>query len=214
MKINRYVSDLMFSNMYLLTENGHSIIIDPWIRCKVPDQLCMDFILVTHEHYDHISGVNRFKDIYHTPLLCSRSCGERISDSRKNMARYFEAFSQIQTYGEQDSSVQIDTNYTCKADIVFEQRISFEWQGNKICLREMPGHSPGSIGIMINDSIFFSGDSLLPDREVELRFPGGSKDDWEEQSAKIIESLSDDVKIYPGHRHDFVMKQRRNHGVF
>lgn len=212
MVINRYISDLMFSNMYILTENGHSIIIDPFERCVLPDGLLPDMILITHEHYDHISGVNRMKRDFGIPLMCSAKCALRIVDPKKNSARYFDAFRELQTYGEQDLTVPIDTAYTCESDITFEEEIRFKWQGNQFYLFSLPGHSPGSIGIMVSDKYFFSGDSLLPDHDIELRFPGGSRKDWEKISVRKLQVIDDNVEVFPGHRDKFIMKERKNHG--
>lgn len=212
MEIIRYVSDLMFSNMYVLTENGHSLIIDPYERYTLPENICPDMMIITHEHYDHISGVNRLKKEYHIPLLCSEKCAKRITDAKKNSARYFDAFCQFQTYGEQDMTVPINTEYTCHAELTFEDDICFKWQGNKLFLFTLPGHSPGSIGIMVNEKYFFPGDSLLPDSEIEFRFPGGCKKDWDEISINKIKSIRDDVIVYPGHRKKFMMKERRKNG--
>ena len=56
MKIKRIVSDLLSSNMYILEENRHAIIIDP--NSDISDfesSIQYDCDLLTHEHYDHIS---------------------------------------------------------------------------------------------------------------------------------------------------------------
>lgn len=212
MVITRYVSDLMFSNMYILTENGHSLIVDPCGRCVLPNNINPDLIILTHEHYDHISGVNWLKERFGIPLLCSEQCAQGINDPRKNAARYFDAFCQLQSYGEQDMSVPIDDAYRCQAELTFKDQLCFNWQGNQVRLFTLPGHSPGSIGMLVDNKYFFSGDSLLPDREIELRFPGGSKKDWFEVSVKKLNALHDDIIVYPGHREKFLMKERRNHG--
>lgn len=212
MEITRYISDLMFSNMYVLSDNGYSLIIDPFEHYMISKEFRPDMIIVTHEHYDHISGVNRIKQQFGIPLLCSEKCAQRLTDSKKNSARYFESFCQLQTYGEQDMSVPIDTEYTCQADLTFDEEIRFKWHGNELWLFALPGHSPGSIGLIVKNKFFFSGDSLFADREVELRFPGGSKRDWYEISEGKINSISDDVIVYPGHKEKFLMKERRKNG--
>lgn len=212
MQITKYISNLMFSNMYVLTDSGHSLLIDPFEGCMLPKDSPPDLIIVTHEHYDHISGVNSVKKEFGIPLICSESCAWRISDPKKNSARYFESFCQLQTYGEQDMSVPIDTEYSCRADLTFEEEIRFKWQENEIWLFSLPGHSPGSIGIMVNNECFFSGDSLFLDSETELRFPGGSRKVWNEISVKKIIDIPECVKVYPGHREKFFMKERRKNG--
>ena len=208
MIIKRYVSNLLFSIMYVLSENSHAIIIDPFEKYDVAKDLELDMIIVTHEHYDHISGVNGWKKRFHVPLLCSDECATNIEDPKKNMARYFDVFCKIQTYGEQDLDVFIDKNYMCYADFTFKYELSFRWQKNIFNLFSLPGHSSGSIGIIVNQLYFFSGDSLLPDCSTEFRFPGGSEMDWNCISIKKIERIQEEVIVYPGHRDKFLMRDR------
>lgn len=54
-------------------------------------------------------------------------------------------------------------DYSCQADRSFEDHLTLEWQGNKIRLFECPGHSLGSICILVNNEILFSGDRLFRD---------------------------------------------------
>ena len=60
-EIKRYVSGLLSSNMYVISEAGHAIVIDPFEDTTPSEGLTVDCILLTHEHYDHISGVNIWK---------------------------------------------------------------------------------------------------------------------------------------------------------
>lgn len=214
MKIIRFVTDLMHSNMYIISEGSNAIAIDPWQRYNINNDLRIETMIVTHEHYDHISGVNLFKNHYNAKLLCSKECSKRIVNSRTNSARYFEAFSQLQAHEEQELSLPIDPNYICNADLVFEDEVYFEWMGNKLFLFSLPGHSPGSIGILLNNKYLFSGDSIFMDRDVEVRFLGGSKKQWREISAPKLNSLSDDIIVYPGHGEKFTLKERRARGGF
>ena len=79
MEIDRYTSPLLSSNMYVVSEGGRCIIIDPYFSPEAKgllSGLTLDFMLVTHEHYDHVSGVNGYKAEYKIPLYASRACDE------------------------------------------------------------------------------------------------------------------------------------------
>lgn len=73
MQIKRYVSELMASNMYVIQEDRHAIVIDPYDNIFVANLLHIDKIILTHEHYDHISGVNVWREITSAPVLCSKA---------------------------------------------------------------------------------------------------------------------------------------------
>lgn len=205
MLIERYDSGILDSSMYVVSENRHAIVIDPCLAIDAAEQLVIDYLFITHEHYDHIFGVNLWKERTGAPLVCSKACSERIKDSRKNQARHFDSFCQIQSFSTRWDPAFFDREYTCSADIIFNGEKGIDWQGHTIRLIEIQGHSPGSIGIWI-DEVFFSGDSLLEGREIELRFPG-SKRQWEESGKKVIDSIPDGTMIYPGHFGGFVLKR-------
>lgn len=203
MVIRRYASDLLSSNMYLLEENGHVIVIDPFRDTQMLGGLLADKILLTHEHYDHISGVNLWKEATGAPVLCSGACAENIRNPRKNLARIFEAFCELQTWIVLEEIPQGDPEYTCAADETFADEFTFIWRGHTLRLFEMPGHSMGSIGILLDSSFFFSGDSLMKGREIELRFPGGSRAQWETVGLPRLQRLPPGIRVYPGHFEDF-----------
>lgn len=209
MEVRRYESRLLLSNMYLIVEGNEAIVIDPSENTAVAQGLTVDKILLTHEHYDHISGVNAWKAATNAQVLCSDKCAENIQNPRKNLSRVFEVFCELQTWIAIDHIPDSDQNYACFADETFANETRFEWKGHSFHLFEMPGHSPGSIGILLDDRYFFSGDSLMENHQVELRFPGGSKADWQRVSQSRLAALPDGIRVYPGHFHDFTYHMKK-----
>ncbi|MCB6994510.1 MBL fold metallo-hydrolase [bacterium 210820-DFI.6.37] len=207
MIIHRYVSDLLQSNMYVLEECGHAIVIDPCNNIDPGRELCIDKIILTHEHYDHISGVNAWKEAYHTNVLCSKICAKNIINPKKNMARYFDIFCEIQNWVEVDWVPDTDSQYTCMAEETFDDETFFLWQEHNIQLFSLPGHTMGSIGVLVDDIEFFSGDSVMENAPVELRFPGGSAKSWREISLPRLELLPDSLYVHPGHFKEFFLRK-------
>ena len=205
MIIEQYDSGLLYSNMYVISENGRAIVIDPCRNTEPSVHKQVDWILLTHEHYDHISGVNAWKQATSGKVLCSASCADRISDPRKNLARLYPEFCQMQTWVQPDEIPQTDREYRCYADETFTDETCFIWQGHTVRLQEIPGHSPGSIGIYIDQDAFFSGDSLLKGKETELRFPGGSRQQWAETGLPRIKAIPKGTAVYPGHFDSFIL---------
>lgn len=208
MEIRRYVSGLLSSNMYLIVECDSAIVIDPFKNTSAADGLHIERIILTHEHYDHISGVNAWKQAMNVPVLCSKVCAGNLQDSRKNLSRYFSVFCELQTWIALDAPPMADENYVCCADEAFEDEMTLLWRGHQLKLMEMPGHSLGSIGILLDEAVFFSGDSLIEGRDIELNFPGGSKEKWQQIGAKRVTELPDGVRIYPGHFQDYFLRRK------
>lgn len=205
--IRRYVSGLLASNMYLIVEGNHAIVIDPFDDITPGDGLTIDYILLTHEHYDHISGVNIWKEATGAPVLCSRACAENIQNSKKSLANHFKDFCELQTWMLLDKFPISNPEYVCSADRVFENEMIFQWQNHIFQLFEIPGHSQGSIGIMLDGKNFFSGDSLMENCEIELRMPGGSKKRWKELGSKRIDAIPDGTRVWPGHFDSFIFQK-------
>ena len=203
MLISRYESPFLKSNMYIVREGGHAIVLDPFQNTDPAEGLEIDKIILTHEHYDHISGVNLWKEKTHAPVLCSAACAENIKNPTKNLARIFEIFCELQTWVRIETPPEYEPGYTCSADEIFTDEFSFGWAGHQWELFEIPGHSRGSIGVMLDGSCFFSGDSLLENDVTETRLPGGSTRQWYETGRPRLEKLPSGIRVYPGHFKSF-----------
>lgn len=207
-EIKRYVSNLLSSNMYIINEGKHAIVIDPFDNVSYAQGLKVDYILLTHEHYDHISGVNAWKEATGALVLCSKACGDNIQNSKKNLANHFTEFCELQTWIKINKLPIVNPSFCCTADVTFEKELDFKWHNHQFMLFEMPGHSPGSIGILVDNDVFFSGDSLIENHQIETRFPGGSSREWERLGRKQLDKLPESIKVYPGHFSEFIFSRR------
>lgn len=207
MNIRRYESDLLSSNMYIVEESGHAVVLDPFQDTVAVQGLIIDRIILTHEHYDHISGVNLFKEKTGAPVFCSKACAENIQAPSRNLANHFKEFCELQSWITLDKIPNSDPKYSCVADIFFEQEAVWKWRGHEWHLFELPGHSMGSIGILLDGTHFFSGDSLMENSEIELRMPGGSRKKWKEIGEPRLKQIPDGIRVYPGHFEDFIYKK-------
>lgn len=197
-------NDMVFSNMYILKENNHIIVIDPCVYDIDLEDAVLDYILLTHEHYDHISGVNYLKEKYNCDVICSNVCANNIQNSRKNLSSFFKAFCELQTMIKIEHPID-DVVYECSADITFDETTCFEWQGNKIEMISTPGHSLGSSCIIVNKNMLFSGDSLFKSYPTVTGIPGGSKKKWLNKTLPFLRSLPKNMTVYPGHFEEFLL---------
>lgn len=214
MKIQCLTETLNETNGYILIDENskHCIIVDP-CNAKLIDEyikendLSIDFCLLTHEHFDHIFGLNQLREKYHFELICNASCSIGIQSAVKNMVRCYEivlGFRKEKYHLEDLTIPDIDRNYVSgKAEIEFDAGYGFEWYGHRIELRHTPGHSKGSACITVDDNMMFSGDSLLFDYDVILRFPGGSKKEYQQITLPFFNRLDRNIFVYPGHGRAF-----------
>lgn len=209
MFIKQYVSGLLNSNMYIIEEDGYSVIIDPFVSEEIFGnmELVPSLVILTHEHFDHISGVNFIKEHYRIPVYASAACAENLKKPNRNLSRHFDAFCQMQSWIS-DYICSYSGDYSCSADITFSGGTEIDWRGHAIKLIEAPGHSAGSILIYVDEKFLFAGDSIFRDYPTGTRFTGGSTRDFEARTRPIIESFPRGTIVYPGHFDSFRIEER------
>ena len=192
------------SNMYIVIGSCSALVVDPCISVEAQKLLC-DFgikeciILLTHEHYDHTSGVNWLRDHFNCKVICSKTCAELIQDPRKSGAATFSALFLGKIEDQKQILPLLDPNYHCTADFTYERQLNFKWENLPIVMRELPGHSKGSQIISIADNAIFTGDSLIPGQRTITRLPGGSLEIYREIAIPHLETLPGNSIIFPGH---------------
>lgn len=141
-------------------------------------------VLLTHAHFDHIYGLNKFMKASPKALVHTNDVGrEMLLDARKNLSFYhespfvFEHLEQIVVVNDGDE-VEFGNGFMAKAVYT-------------------PGHNPSCITWVVGDMVF-SGDSLIPGIKTVTNLPGGNK--WQaKESEELIRQLAIGRKIFPGH---------------
>ncbi len=127
-----YSMPALDSRMYILKNDQNpkeALIIDPLISdeaISVLETLTHALVLLTHSHYDHISGINWLREIVSITLLCSECCGNKIQDPHKNLAAFSNILIMDKT--EEEKALCMDffeLDYSCQPDKTFESEISF-----------------------------------------------------------------------------------------
>lgn len=199
-------------NCYILIEGEHALIIDPNRVEEIEEILEQhrarpEMVILTHEHGDHILGLNALRERYTFQTIASNFCSERIQDIRSNLSRIFGIYLMFVT-GER---VRDFPRFVCEAaDVTFEDRLFFDWRGHHFEMVLTPGHSMGSCAVVLDGTILFSGDSLFGDRQVVTRFDGGSEHDFETIAIPYYRSLPENIMVYAGHGEPFLLKD----GIF
>lgn len=193
------------SRMYVIHKQDHALIIDPFVENELHTFLQHHLIdqvqvILTHEHYDHISGVNWLREFTNCSVLCSASCAERIQDSRKNLSQYFTALFSLQDQAVRNEVIEMDVQlYSCEADQTFTGELEFTWFGHHVYVRETPGHSIGSVCVVVDNHIIFTGDSLINGKPVVTRLPGGNRQAYESVTQPYLYGLPNNMLVFPGH---------------
>lgn len=188
-------NELMKSNCFIIVDRDSKacVIIDPAseksereIAYIEENRLCLDYIMLTHEHTDHTWGANALKERFSdAKLLCSEQCEKY---AKKASRAYFLLYYDDPNY-----------RYVLKpADVViYDQEDWLEWHGRQFHFVITPGHSFGSMCIGI-DNLLFTGDTIMP---FPAYFNGrdSNEDDWKESISYISTLFPPSTTILPGH---------------
>ena len=205
----RYVFDPVKSNTYLTIINKKALIIDPTVSndlIKVLEENSVDEITIflTHEHYDHSNGINWLRARFLCFLICQENCADMISKKRNNRPIIVASILKSSGIKRPEKVINdLPQNYECSTDCSFKDVYFFIWNGYQFEFVSTPGHSSGSCCILYNDEMVFTGDSLIMDEPVITRFPGGSKDDYINETLPFLKELNPKILVMPGHGEKF-----------
>ena len=185
----------MTSNCYVVYDNvtRRCIAIDPGskesskeIEFIERNHLILDFIIITHEHTDHNWGVNALNDYFkNAKLICSDLCQKNV---KKANSAYFLFYYD-------------DTNYVYEiknADIIIDQNHNdIRWGEKIISFILSPGHSAGSMCVLIGE-VLFTGDAIMPYKPY---FNGrdSCEIEWRHSIELITHMVPGSTVVYPGH---------------
>ena len=203
--VYRFELPLIHSNMYVVLCGGDALVVDPCLSGEAVALLqgsgvtrCT--ILLTHEHYDHISGVNQLREHFSCTVICTDVCAQRMTNPRRSHAAVFPAMFFFQgPEVVRQAAALFDTQYTCTADKTYTGTLDLQWHGIPLHLVELSGHSPGSAAIEAAGTHVFTGDNLIPGTETLVRLPGGDKTVYLDQVVPYLRRLPSSTVLLPGH---------------
>jgi glyoxylase-like metal-dependent hydrolase (beta-lactamase superfamily II) len=187
-KIDFVVSGEFQVNCYLIYDDTSkkAIIVDPGLDGKkVIDKieklnLSPELLINTHGHFDHTFSDDIIRQKYNIPLAIHKKDTEMLSDANKNF-----------------STILGKPIIINNADIIFDKEETKEISFCKYSVIYTPGHSKGSICILIDDMLF-AGDTIFKYSIGRTDLFGG---DYNEilLSLQKIKKLPQHTKIFPGH---------------
>ncbi len=209
------------SRMYAIIHGKEGIAIDPADNGEVVPflkgkEICNITILLTHEHFDHLTGVKQLRENFHCKLICSKVIGNAIKNDKLNLSYYsdFMRVALADTHRVGTNNVKLKP-FVCEADLTYEDSFILAFAGYNLKVISTPGHSQGSCCICLYDNedklvCVFTGDSLMGDYPTHTNLPGGSMKKFNDTTKPFLLSLPDDTIIYPGHGGDNVLADIKN----
>lgn len=206
------------SNMFVLLSGSEAVVFDPNENEDLLDlfrdkSIKYVHILLTHGHYDHISGVMWLKEQTEADVFCQEKCADRLMNSKRPLSRLVAMV--LATQDAEDGGHRYQDfkesykPFTISADKIFDKEERLQIGNLEFKVTSTPGHSEGSCCYQLFDNIVFTGDTLIQDTPVILKFPGGNKEDYYSIAYPFLKSLDKESIIMPGHGDPFVLKDAK-----
>ncbi len=140
----------------------------------------LEYILLTHGHFDHIGGVSEISERFNAKVVISSVDAPMLSSSKLSLAAFCGA-----------------VHNNSSADITVEDNDVIELGNSEVYVISTPGHTSGSVCYMCDDNLF-TGDTMFFCSCGRTDFPTGSPVDMQKSLNKLA-SLNGDYKIFAGH---------------
>lgn len=199
-----FVNTPVPSNTYLLIDGQHCVVIDPGskeqadVACYIREHgLMLDYIILSHEHFDHCWGVNYLLEANaQAKVVATRLCAEWVQTP-------FNYFNQM--YYNSDEMYQI-----AHVDILVEDiGCRMTWGGTPIVYVKTPGHTDKGMCVEIGGCLF-TGDTVLYRTKPFLKKRyGASKEELRQSIAHLYQTYPGETRVFPGHGEPFMLKDTK-----
>ncbi|MDD7306360.1 MAG: MBL fold metallo-hydrolase [Peptoniphilaceae bacterium] len=184
MKIKKIETGPIMTNAYVISdENNKGLIIDPvYPKGKIEayienEGISISKILLTHTHYDHVLGLEYFRNKYGAKVYASEDAKDIYNNPTYTLTNFV-------------GNVKIIIDEFLKDGDIIEDF-------GLLCLKT-PGHTIDSMSYVLDDNIF-CGDLLFRLSVGRSDFPGGNHNILINSIKEKIMPYKDPTKIYTGH---------------
>lgn len=171
-----------YCNTYVVEVCGKTIVVDAGAAVEMLGQINVDYIFITHAHYDHFCYLNDYLRAFAGArvLLSARAC-EKIEDVHLSVASEFFGVESL-SFDKTRFEVVGESTRLCGLDVEFV---------------ELSGHTDCALGMIVGECLF-SGDAIFVGGIGRYDLPTG---DFEAQMRTLekIRSMQGIKCIYAGH---------------
>ncbi len=203
MKIMQFRVGVVGTNCYLIYDENsmHGALVDPGDNGKElaeivkKEGVTLDYVLLTHAHFDHILGVQAVIEQTGAKLVLHKADKWLLKKENMGMFR------------------QMASGYTeLKPDLEAEEGTTVTFGDLTAVYMNTPGHTPGSCCIRVND-VLFTGDTLFRRECGRCDLEGGSFETML-QSLKRLHDLDGDLQVLPGHEGVSTLAEERRYNRY
>lgn len=206
MKIKRFALGALWTNCYLVWDSkGNGIVFDPGGPAQDVEQFIknndihLHWIILTHGHSDHIGGLPDLRNLSEHGVAIHYSDAQCLTNANRNLSGLM---------GEALEFTAADKELN-DGDVMKVGSMSLN-------IIHTPGHTEGGICVLItdgDDKMLISGDTLFARSIGRSDLPGGDEEELI-KSLKKLDSLQDDLKVFPGHGPETTIGEEKRYNPY
>lgn len=206
MIIKRIPVGMLETNCYLLIDEvtGKAAVIDPGymsqgLRNAVqsPEIKSVDYILLTHGHFDHIMGVYELKELTGARVAIHASEKACLESERYSLA----------------SQVMPGKQKGVKCDVELQDGMVIKVGSLDVKVIFTPGHTTGGCCFLVEDTLF-AGDTIFAGSIGRCDLPGGDYRTLLSSLKNICKALEGDYRVLPGHGEETTLDVERKYNPY
>lgn len=190
MIIKAFVQGPIDANNYLLIdENSKEAVLidcsssDDEFICAVKNEgVNLKYIFLTHGHFDHILGCDKFKEVFNPKIYMNNADKIQVDLAPQMLSHYAQ---------KHISSIKSIDNYLKDGE-------EFTFGNIKLKAIATPGHTQGGMSYLV-DGKLFSGDTLFKGSVGRCDLEGGNWKDILHSVREKIFTLPEETEVFPGH---------------
>jgi hydroxyacylglutathione hydrolase len=121
----------------------------------------LDFLVLTHTHFDHTGNAQRIKETFNAKVIVHQSEANILETGISIIPKGTNWLTRI-VINPLGKKYAPKTNFIgCSPNILVDSIFSFEEYGLNCYILHTPGHSNGSMSLIVDDEIALVGDALF-----------------------------------------------------
>ncbi len=188
------------ANAYLIIKDNHALLIDPGgsgakvVSYLEDNNIELKAILLTHGHFDHIAGVDKFVKKFGCPVYIDEEDEKLVKSQALNC------------------STMTQKPFVLKTPFIHYQIGENNIDEFTFEVIDAPGHTSGSVLLGFEEHLF-TGDVVFKQGIGRCDLPSGSNSQMH-QSIQKIKQLNASYIVYPGHGDTTTLQDELNYNPY